>query len=158
MKRFFVLFILLFLVISCKHLIRENSLCGEFIIEIKNYKKYNNPIKQVKLLESLNKKFDMIKNSNSDNICRVDLNIQNTVYDSIVSGSGITSKRNIKVFINYNLFLNSDDKPISNGIGLFYNDNTIQNRYSDYRKKKDVEDKLIERISEEIFLDIMKYL
>lgn len=150
MKKIVSYFIFMFLLISCSGVYQEQDLCGDFVIKTEN-NITKNPIDFVQIKEELFKKLELIKSKKSHNICKIVFSTTTTIYSEFSNENGVTAGNNIRTRINVKMLI--DDKEIfSDNSSVFYYQDTILHRYSNYNLNR--RQSVNRNISENLFIII----
>ena len=127
--------------------------CGTFDINIQNINSKDS-LFYSKLKNALEDKFILLNHNENGNTCIVDiLNIAVNNYTPLIDNSGIASRNNKKIDVEYSI--NIEDKIIKNNVIVFYGSNVSENYYSNYVNGNKIENNDIELLSEKIFYSVI---
>lgn len=130
MKKIVSYFVFMFLLVSCSSVYQEQELCRDFVIKTEN-NITKNSIDFVQIKEDLSKKLALIKSKKSQNICKIVFNTATTVYSEFSNENGVTVGNNIRTGISVKMLIN-DQEIFSDNSSVFYYQDTISHRYSNY--------------------------
>lgn len=151
MKKY--LLIITFFIIACVSINKQTLDCEKFEIEIQE-KLYNKPLASNNLKKQILNKLNLINKKTSNNSCKIVLNIKTEVHEFDDDISNIVNRENIKIYVNYEFFLNNNSK-FKDKITIFYGRNILNQRYSDYKKTESIESNIIEYIANEIYKGVL---
>lgn len=158
-KKYYIYLLFLFILNSC---IKNNNIdskiqCKSIEIIIVNNNNLNTIHFKNKFKRILQSKLNIFINNKSENIYKLEINIDKNQYNSILSQDGDNQKLNINYLIKFKFYSNNN-LLCKNNFTIFYNNTVSQYKYSEKIKNEKEDNNIIEQSAQKVLINLFKYL